>query len=354
MIRKLWEKLLRSVEQLGQAQTHALGGVPDLSPSSSTAREREPRRFSPADWLEPFVHHQFAPLSWRMGPWLWTAVGLTQCGWGRTRNRENLGAVPHISWAGVASERSGRGSEGEAATWSLSQLVDRLRAQQTWMGSACALHRDECACHSARRFQHAIEVAHQALQQRLRRQQQWRGMGVSLAGLLICEQQIHLLRIGDCQIFRLRDGELQAFAPWHPTASPSPQPHAVAPAPSLFRRAPVSRGFGHTALGWGDELPVALGSLVPQRGDVYLLATREAVEVVSMSVMREVLLCQNESLAQRCQRLMDIACNTRFAHDDMTFLAVEVVEEAHALSSESRERWRSSLEAALFRDSTVS
>ena len=128
LIQRLLRWLVRGVEQLGRAQTQALGGeaLPHSSMDSQAIwRELRPS-FDPARWTEPFANHQRGPCVWQIEGWEIRAVGQTQIGWGRSRNRENLSLCEDASLATLASAKMGQGSDGKAAAVALHHFVRAL------------------------------------------------------------------------------------------------------------------------------------------------------------------------------------------------------------------------------------
>ncbi len=381
------------MEQLGYAQTVALGGEPE--PDQATLMSKRWRvkqaHFHPARWVEPFVHHQIAPVSWHVEPWSWQAVGQSHCGWGRKHNRENFAVVAELGWAGITSERSGQGREGQASTWVLEHLVHELSRQRKHV-SPCALDWNAvCDCWGMSRVLASMSKTHDGLQKVLRHKQDWRGMGVTFAGVHLCGSQAHLLQVGDAQILRWRDGQLRAFSPAQSTRIQPEQTTKRSDlrgasdrqslqhsrvgegspletgAESLLRKVDLATDLipsdnscfetafstlssNRTAIGWGGALLVEADSVSLKQGDIFVLASRGICDALSPSVFRDILGETHIPLEKRGQRLVDIATNTRFEHDDLTLVLVATEYQPDRISNETLKHWQGTLEDILFRD----
>ncbi|TNE44108.1 MAG: hypothetical protein EP343_30620 [Deltaproteobacteria bacterium] len=385
MIRTLLGLLARTVEQLGRAQTQALGGLPGgtvcAPPEGQGSVLFEPKR-----WVEPHVHHR-SKETWRTHGWSCAAAGQTLCGWGRQRTRENFALVPLTSWAGLVAEQGGRGFEGQAALWVLQRLYELVLEADPWhLSSEFFAPSAHDVSLQTMGFLGCLQKVHDELRETLRNKHQWRGMGVALASVFVAHGQAHLVRVGPVPLFRWRRGELDVFAPGSvplPVSSEAAaknaaiegaedsQPEGYIPlgqgessalhGPSvslfgedvspLFSRSESALVSRSNALGWGEG-EVMVGSVELLPGDVFVMASQGFCDIVPLTVLRDVLSHTSEPIAKRCQRLIDIAYNTRFRHDDMTLALCEVVPSEPPASSDSWQRWQGELEEHLFGEGT--
>ena len=86
-----------------------------------------------------------------------------------------------------------------------------------------------------------------------------------------------------------------------------------------------------------------------QHNDIFVLASREICDVLSISVIHNILGQTELSLEKRGQRLIDIATNTRFEHDDLTLVLFQAEHKPKNVSHDTLEQWEGSLEDILFR-----
>ncbi len=385
MIRTLLGLLARTVEQLGRAQTQALGGLPGETVVSSTDWPNNVL-FEPKHWVEPYVHHRSRE-TWRTHGWSCAAAGQTLCGWGRQRTRENYALVPLTSWTGLVAEQGGRGFEGQAALWVLQRLYELVLETDPWLlSSESPAPGSHDVSQQTLRLLHCLEKVHDELRETLRNKHQWRGMGVALASVFVAHGQAHLVRVGPVPLFRWRRGKLDVFAPTPVSLSSVPVARAkggpteefevgrrdnsfqVAQGESstlkepsvslagegaspLFSRSENGWVSRSNALGWGEG-EVMVGSVELEPGDVFVMASQGVCDILPLTVLRDVLSQTSEPIAKRCQRLIDIAYNTRFRHDDMTLALCEVVLSEPPTSSDTWTRWQGDLEEHLFGEET--
>lgn len=368
MLRTILGLLVRTVEQFGKAQTEALGGQDSTVPTVPV-EWGDGSHFEPKRWLEPYVHHR-SQERWRTRSWSLTATSQTLCGWGRQRTRENFAIVPQASWVGVVGEQGGRGREGQAATWVLQRLYQLLGEVDPWLLANESFHLSDIASiHCQQQFLECLHQVHDELRQKLRDKYQWRGMGVALGSLFVSHQNAHIIRIGSIPVLRLRHGQLELFFPEPSTSrlmldvsndeADSPQEsttsHNIQPLDepieqrddSIFVRSDEVQASQNYALGWGEG-EAMVGSAELQHGDLFVMASQGFCDIVPTSVIRDVLTYSTEPLAKRCQRLIDIAYNTRFKHDDMTLSLLEVQSTRPPASRDTWKRWQGQLEEQLF------
>ena len=184
------------------------------------------------------------------------------------------------------------------------------------------------------RLELAIHAANKAVFEHSRRSPQLHGMGTTLVGLLlevspatVDHPSLTLAHVGDSRCYRYRDGVLERLTNDHSLVEEQRQLGELSAdeAETHPMRNIITRAVGSHAIVTPD-----IAHLVPESGDLYLLAsdglTRELSEAQIEQILSATGLTSDDAqpdLATLCKRLVD-AANEAGGGDNITVLLLQL------------------------------
>lgn len=149
----------------------------------------------------------------------------------------------------------------------------------------------------------ALQAASAAVFSRSTTSKLWRGAGASAAAMQIAGPRLLLAHVGDCRIYRLRDGRLEALTEDHSllreylkTRSLTAQEIADFPHKNVITR----------VLGIKPDVEIETRSVVPAAGDLYVLCTDGVHKSMSDEQIADALRSSG-TLPERVRRLIQRA-----------------------------------------------
>ncbi len=169
-------------------------------------------------------------------------------------------------------------------------------------------------------FRLAIQQANKAILQYGEKQSSARGLGCTVTGALVQNEQAYIANVGDSRTYLLRDNQLKPVTRDHSLVARlveakqiEPEDVYTHPQRNLIYR---SLGAGHKNV----DVDIFQESLRP--GDVLLFCCDGLWEMVHDDDLLKVLSGQ-ESLQQKCKKLIDMA-NANGGEDNITAIIVQV------------------------------
>lgn len=131
-----------------------------------------------------------------------------------------------------------------------------------------------------------LELANHALLAHQQRHREYRGMRASAALICVGEQRIATAHTGNCRIYRMHKGRLNALTRDH-TLLQRQLDHELVSEDDA-RRHP-ERNYATANLGEDETVQIAINEVDRERGDVYLLCTDGLSNVLSLSELEAIL-----------------------------------------------------------------
>jgi len=165
----------------------------------------------------------------------------------------------------------------------------------------------------------AVNAANEAIHSRAQRNLRLSGMGTTLVGLLVEDEQVLVLNVGDSRCYHLRDGRLRQVTLDHSLVEQQVRlgkMTAQEAARSPFRNV-ITRAMGTQA-----EVHADTFALDAKAGDMFLLCSDGLTRELDDSRI-EALLTGTAPLDELCKRLIQ-AANKAGGNDNITCLLVRV------------------------------
>ncbi len=235
----------------------------------------------------------------------YVAAAVTDRGRKRPSNEDAFGySVEHGVY--VVCDGMGGAAAGEIAS---SIAVDEVLAVLCARGEATPLPQvaDE-----------AVNTANQAIYSRAQRNQKLNGMGTTMVALLVTEEHVCVVNIGDSRCYRLRGSRLEQLTLDHSLVDEQVRMGRMTPLQAL--RSPM-RNVITRALGTQSRVTPDCFEMEARTGDLFLLCspglTRELADQAIHS-----LLALDGPIDERCTRLVE-AAKKAGGQDNITCLLVQ-------------------------------
>lgn len=153
------------------------------------------------------------------------------------------------------------------------------------------------------------------------------GMGSTLAGLWLVDDQAHFFNVGDCRIYRWRDGELAQLTVDQTVAQSMVNRGEITPEQARSSR---FRGMLEAVIGGGAEVPVPqVGSFGLRTGDRFLLCSDGCHDCLEDADFEQLLRNRNFDPVACAHSAVSLACR-RSGHDNITVVAAMVADPSAA------------------------
>lgn len=228
--------------------------------------------------------------------------GGTDIGQCRTYNEDAFGSFPelglHLVVDGMGGVCAGV-TAARIAVDSVSAFFDKTLRDP---GCAWPFKMDPTRTYEENRLSAGIRLASQRIYAAAKADAKLRGMGAACAAVSIADGWIYLAHVGDCRVYRLRDGKLEQLTEDHSLVnmllrSGQLKPEEVADFP---HHAVITN-----ALGLAEQIQVDTKAEETAASDVYLLCSDGLYSVVEPHELRVILLAHAEldrAVAQLIQR----------------------------------------------------
>jgi protein phosphatase len=247
----------------------------------------------------------------------YSAAAVSDRGRKRPSNEDSFGySVEHGVY--MVCDGMGGAAAGEVAS---SLAVDELMRLLTDRSAEAPLH--EVA-------EQAIGIANEAIYSRSQNNETLNGMGTTMVALVVDENRVKVLNIGDSRCYRLRSGHLEQISEDHSLVDEQVRLGRMTQAEAL--RSPL-RNVITRALGTQSSVTPDIFGLEAEAGDLYLLCsdglTRELADAKIETILKDGfsagLLLDGISLKDLCDRLIE-AANNAGGNDNITCLLLHAAE----------------------------
>ncbi|MEM7048990.1 MAG: Stp1/IreP family PP2C-type Ser/Thr phosphatase [Acidobacteriota bacterium] len=165
----------------------------------------------------------------------------------------------------------------------------------------------------------AVRLAHDRVMYAIREDRRLFGMGTTVVGFLLDDDQAAIAHVGDSRAYRLRDGQLELLTQDHTWVNEQ----VVAGFLSLDQaRVHPLKNVVTRALGGEKDIAVDVREEQVQRGDLYILCSDGLTTMLSDAEIQAGAE-SSASLAEICRNLVD-AANSRGGHDNVTVIALGI------------------------------
>lgn len=237
-----------------------------------------------------------------------TAAAVTDRGRKRPSNEDAFGfSVEHGVY--VVCDGMGGAAAGEiASSIAVDEVLNRLSSDNRSDAPLPQLAEE------------AIFAANEAIFSRAQRNYKLSGMGTTLVALVVEEQNVWVLNIGDSRCYRLRGGQLEQLTLDHSLVEEQVRLGRMSRAEAL--RSPM-RNMITRALGTQVRVTPDCFELQAERGDLFLLCSDGLTRELSDPAIRSILNVELP-LEDRCTRLVE-AAKKAGGHDNITCILVQAV-----------------------------
>ena len=166
----------------------------------------------------------------------------------------------------------------------------------------------------------AIVAANEAIFSRAQRNHKLSGMGTTLVALVVEEQRVWVLNVGDSRCYRLRGGRIEQLTLDHSLVEEQVRLGRMSRAEAL--RSPL-RNMITRALGTQNQVTPDCFQFEAEPGDIFLLCSDGLTRELSDPQVQSHL-AANLPLADRCTRLVE-AAKKAGGHDNITAILVQAV-----------------------------
>lgn len=164
----------------------------------------------------------------------------------------------------------------------------------------------------------AVAAANREIYSRAQRNPRLNGMGTTLVAVVVQEQQVWVLNVGDSRCYRVRQGLIEQLTLDHSLVEEQVRLGRMTPHEAL--RSPL-RNVITRALGTQSSVTPDCFQFEAQPGDLFLLCSDGLTREVPDSQL-QALLSGREPLEERASRLVDSA-NKAGGHDNITCVLVQ-------------------------------
>lgn len=243
-----------------------------------------------------------------------TAVGKTHVGKVRGNNEDCFCVDEKLGLFLVADGMGGHAS-GEVASRMaveiLHQACSRNRAQET---------REEDSLEvEEKRLLESIQLANKTIHELSLKEEGYRGMGTTLAGLLRKREFLLCFHVGDSRIYKLHKGSLVQLTEDHSVVAQQVRMGLLTreQARTSKIRNVITRALG---VQWDVEVDISVHLM--EEGDLYMVCSDGLSDFVPLESMQEVLLAHSD-LEEAAAQLLEKALETG-GHDNVTVVLVRL------------------------------
>ncbi len=242
-----------------------------------------------------------------------TAVGRTHVG--RVRgNNEDCFCVDEGLGLFLVADGMGGHSSGEVAS---RMAVEMLH--QAYAGASEEATWKDNPLEEEKRLIQNIQMANRAIHQLSLKEQHYRGMGTTLAGILLRHDFLLCFHVGDSRIYKYRD-TLDQLTEDHSVVAQQIKMGVLTEEQARTSRIKnvITRAIG---VQWDVEVDVSVQHA--QEGDIYMICSDGLSDFVSLEAMEKVLVTHSGDLGKAASRLVEEALE-KGGHDNITVVLIRL------------------------------
>jgi protein phosphatase len=238
----------------------------------------------------------------------------------RTHNEDNFDVIDEFHLYIVADGMGGHASGEVASRMSIETIRDFFKATSADPEATWPYKMDKARGYEENRLITGIKLANLRIFEAAQRDPKLRGMGTTIAGILVVEDGVLIAHVGDSRVYRLREGELEQLTEDHSLLNDyikmkklTEEEIANFPHKNVIVR----------ALGMKDSVKVDTVLDRPKPGDLYILCSDGLCGPVQDGEIRE-LAMSTPDLKTAATRMVERA-NEHGGPDNITVVLAKVV-----------------------------
>ena len=198
------------------------------------------------------------------------AAGATNVGKKRDHNEDNFVVIDESNLYVVADGMGGHASGEVASKLAIDTLNEFFRATDADPEATWPYKMEKGKGYEENRFITSVKLANLRIHEAAQRSSQFRGMGTTVAAILVVEDGVLVAHVGDSRVYRVRDGVMQQLTEDHSLLN------------DYIKMKNLTQdeidNFPHKnvivrALGMKDNVKVDTQIDQPQPGDIYVLCS---------------------------------------------------------------------------------
>jgi len=248
------------------------------------------------------------------------ATGETNVGMKRTHNEDRFACLDEDHLYVVADGMGGHASGEVASQMAVDTLREFFRATAADPEATWPYKMDKSRGYEENRLITGIKLANLRIYEAAQRDPKLRGMGTTVAGMLVVDDGVLLAHVGDSRIYRVRDGKMVQLT----------EDHSLLNDYIKMKRLTEEEiaNFPHKnvivrALGMKEHVKVDTQLDKPQPGDIYVICSDGLAGPASDEEILEVITQYND-LKTASQKLVEKA-NTNGGPDNITVVLSKVM-----------------------------
>lgn len=248
-------------------------------------------------------------------------AGVTDTGLVRPNNEDSYLVSEKPSLLVVADGMGGHAS-GEVASRMAIDIIqdyfDDRKGSQPFIGTYQKEYSEE-----TNRLGAAIRLANMAIHDLSESTAQYRGMGTTVAAVLINDRKISIAHVGDSRVYLIRSQSIEQLTDDHSLAYEQVKKEMMSPKEAATSE---MRNVLTRAVGVGTQVDVDLGELMLMPGDRLILCSDGLYSMVPDNDILAVITAIDES-SKACQTLVKMA-NENGGRDNVTVIAAYIIKKS--------------------------
>jgi serine/threonine protein phosphatase PrpC len=210
------------------------------------------------------------------------AAGKTDTGIVRLSNEDNFIVDEKLGLLVVADGMGGHAAGEIASKMAVGIISDHLKGGQKFFGAY-----NDAYSPSTNNLNSALRLANLAIFEAAESSPQLRGMGTTVAAVLICDSQLSIAHIGDSRIYLARSGNIEQLTDDHSMINEQIRRDLITREEAVFS---TNKNYLTKALGISAETEADLNELTLLSGDILLLCTDGLSNMINDEIMLETIL----------------------------------------------------------------
>ncbi|MFH0794760.1 MAG: Stp1/IreP family PP2C-type Ser/Thr phosphatase [bacterium] len=271
---------------------------------------------------------------------------MTEVGLKRRLNEDNFAISDELGLFVVADGMGGHAAGEIASCTAIREIMEFVRRTVVDSDFTWPFGVDSNLSETANVLLTATRLANRSLCTMAEQKKELSGMGTTIAGMLLKDNQAVIVHVGDSRAYRFRDGELELLTRDHSWVNEQLERKVITEEEARTHR---WKNVITRALGNRLDLEIDLRSEIVQPGDVFLLCTDGLSGMIPGDEIEQVLKTTLPNLELTCSTLVNRA-NAHGGLDNVTTVLVRLVgtpeEEAAAAARAAETRKLSDADTA--------
>ncbi len=215
----------------------------------------------------------------------------------------------------VVADGMGGHKAGEIASGMVIDSMHRfIKATQEDQNITWPFPYDDKYSYEANRLAVSIKIANQLVFHESMAEESFKGMGSTVAAILLSEATTHIAHVGDSRVYRVRDSKIELMTNDHSLLNEEIKRRNMTP--EEIRDFPYKNVITR-ALGSKESVEVEIGEEILRPKDLYLICSDGLSGLVEDEEMKDIILQSPEELDMVAERLVDLA-NERGGIDNIS------------------------------------